>query len=368
MITPLILQINTMSRLRNCCFTINNIDANNNIENYFNFPIDGVKYCIYQKEKVTRDHLQGYIEFEAPKSQAQIKDILGKEAHIEKRRGTALQAQQYCMKNDSRVSGPYEFGVISHQGKRSDLKEIADRFRSGESIKDIIDGNETQFVRYGRGLRELQALLQPRPRSYTKKEVVVLWGPPGVGKSYFVNHIMELRQKLLYIKSPNTKWWDNYQGESDILLDEFPGTMTARDAKIILGEVNGPLETKGGSFTTDKMERFWITSNYEPGMWFENAKDIDRSAVQREVNGPLETKGGSFTTDKMERFWITSNYEPGMWFENAKDIDRSAVQRRLTTICHVTEWQDTAEIFYKFFPPPSIQFGPPYDETQNIYK
>ncbi|QDJ95245.1 replication-associated protein [Capybara virus 19_cap1_382] len=312
-----------MSKLRNCVFTINCINGDNDMNNYFNYPIEGVRYLIYQHEKVSHDHIQGYIEFDAPKSMAQIKGVLGQGTHIEKRRGSAIQAKEYCQKSDSRVAGPYEFGVISNQGKRSDMVAIADRFRNGETIRDIIDGNETQFVRYGRGLKELQALLQPRPKSYTRKEVVVLWGPPGVGKSYFVHKIMEMRSKLLYIKSPSTKWWDNYQGETDILLDEFPGSMTARDAKIILGEVNGPLETKGGSFTTDRMERFWITSNYEP-----------------------ET-----------------------WFENARDIDRAAVKRRITDCAHIDNWAKTAEIFYKFCPPPLIHPPSPVNnETQNLHK
>lgn len=297
-----------MSRYRNATVTVNDIDDSKPADNYFGLPRDEVKYCVYQWEKGARIHLQCYFEFTSCKSMEQIKSICGRTAHIEKRIGTAAQASDYCKKDDSRHEGrgPYEWGEISRQGKRNDLDDIITRFRGGDRIHDIVDAYPAQFVRYGRGLREVQQMLRPPPKAYTKKTVNVLWGPPGVGKSYFIHMLMDLLQQPVFIKSPSTKWWDNYQDQKYILMDEYPGTMTAKEAKVILGE----------------------------------------------INGPLETKGGSFTTDKIETFWITSNDDPGTWFQAASDVDRRAVSRRLTRTVHVEQWDDLREIFFLYALPP----------------
>lgn len=297
-------------RFKNACVTVNNIDDTRAIDNYFNLPNEAVKYCVYQWEKVSHVHIQAYMEFASCKSMEQIQSICGGGSHIEKRSKTAKQASEYCKKDDSRYDnrGPYEWGQISNQGKRSDLDEIVTDMRSGVSLHELVDRNPSQFVRYGRGLREVQQMLRPRPRGYTRKTVNVLWGPPGVGKSYFVHTLMDLTNQNLYIKCPSMKWWDNYQEEEHVLLDEFPGSMSAKETKVILGE----------------------------------------------VNGPLETKGGSFTTDKIQVYWITSNYDPEEWFTAASDVDRAAVRRRLSRTVHVTRWDDLEKIFFENVSPPLV--------------
>lgn len=297
-----------MSRFRNATITINDIDDSKPIDNYFGLPRDEVKYCVYQWEKGNRVHLQCYFEFASCKSLEQIKSICGRTAHVEKRMGTASQAADYCKKHDSRHEGrgPYEWGEISKQGKRTDLDAIINKIRDGERIYDIVDEYPVQFVRYGRGLREVQQMLRPKPKNYTKKVVNVLWGPPGIGKSYFVHTLMQVMNETMYIKSPSTKWWDNYQDQTHVMMDEYPGTMSAKEAKVILGE----------------------------------------------INGPMETKGGSFTTDKIETYWITSNDDPDIWFQHASDVDRRAVNRRLTRTVHVEQWDDLRELFFLYaFPP-----------------
>ena len=40
-----------------------------------------------------------------------------------------------------------------------------------------------------------------------------------------------------FIKDCNTKWCNNYKGQSEAILDDFPGIMTALTAKKWLGYV-----------------------------------------------------------------------------------------------------------------------------------
>lgn len=254
--------------MRNVCFTLNNpeISSTRHIHNYFNMPHDSIKYLVYQTERGECGtlHIQGYAELNTQKSLRSVKTILDEKIHAAPRRGTPQQAADYCKKEEGRVDGPFEWGTISRQGTRTDMEDIRDRIIEGGSIIDIALQMPGQFVRYNRGIQALQQLLQPPVRGYTKKRVIVLYGPPGTGKTSFVHGMMTHLQTMLYEKDPDTQWWDNYQNQSNILLDEFPGTCTAKRAKKLLGESNGPLQTKGGQFTTDKMETLWLTSNDPP--------------------------------------------------------------------------------------------------------
>ena len=85
-----------------------------------------------------------------------------------------------------------------------------------------------------------------------------------------------------FLKDCDTKWWDNYRGQEVIILDDFPGVMTAVIAKKWLGEVNVPLETKGGT-TEMRYKTIFITSNVPPEDCFEAAKQVHRDAFMRRI-------------------------------------------------------------------------------------
>lgn len=104
------------------------------------------------------------------------------------------------------------------------------------------------------------------------------WGPPGIGKS--TKAVTEF--PTAFLKDCDTKWWDNYQGQEVIILDDFPGTITCVLAKKWLGEVNVPLEVKGGA-TEMRYNKIFITSNVPPEDCFEAAKQVHRDAFMRRI-------------------------------------------------------------------------------------
>lgn len=91
------------------------------------FDEDDVRYAVWQLEKCEKtgkEHLQMYIEGTHPFRLPRWKSILGENtAHIEVRRGSRDQARAYCMKEETRVDGPWEFGEWQSggQGKRNDI-------------------------------------------------------------------------------------------------------------------------------------------------------------------------------------------------------------------------------------------------------
>ena len=68
---------------------------------------------------------RGYVVFSGKKRLQWLKRNCDQTAHWESRRGSHLQAKEYCSKEESRVDGPWEAGEegdhLGGQGKRNDM-------------------------------------------------------------------------------------------------------------------------------------------------------------------------------------------------------------------------------------------------------
>ncbi|ACQ65864.1 alpha-rep [Gossypium mustelinum symptomless alphasatellite [Gossypium latifolium]] len=74
-----------------------------------------VSYPCWQEEEsptTRRRHLQGYLQCKGQRTLKQVKTLFGDlNPHLEKQRARKTdEARDYCMKEETRVSGPYEFG------------------------------------------------------------------------------------------------------------------------------------------------------------------------------------------------------------------------------------------------------------------
>nr|QKI29020.1 Rep [Kummerowia striata CRESS virus] len=185
------------------CLTYNNPEEDIDIFNqYLNKLIDTKKlqYVVYQLEKGLEEtsHYQIYIELFRDKPFTYVKGIFPK-CHIEPRKGTGTQARDYCMKEESRQSGPYEFGEFKNisQGKRTDLSKVADLVKSGTSLKRIANEYPEQFMKYHNGIQKLMKLNDPPfQHEYTMDQYAVqpltdfsksilLVGPTNNGKTHY---------------------------------------------------------------------------------------------------------------------------------------------------------------------------------------
>lgn len=140
------------------CFTVNNPSDELKIIND-----KDVEYVIYQKEKVTTVHLQGYIVFYKKKALSVVKNFFKNkyqiQPHLEMRKGDHQQAKDYCKKSDSRIAGPYEFGsdafIPIKNGQRNDLDAVKENIEKGLTYEEILDLNFTQCVKYHRFIKTL---------------------------------------------------------------------------------------------------------------------------------------------------------------------------------------------------------------------
>ncbi|AXQ65482.1 MAG: putative viral replication protein [Circular genetic element sp.] len=273
------------TRCRHFVFTHNNYDPIV-LEQYRTiFNTSEVKYAIFGKEvgENGTPHLQGYCSLQKRKTFDAVKAWLPDGRHIEAAKGNAHQNRTYCSKE-----GAFEeFGELPAQGKRSDLDAVCAMVKDGASIQEIAEEHPNQIVRYGRGIAQLKLHLEEK---YTHHECRGVWiyGPPGTGKS----HTARAYDEGAYVK-PQNKWWDGYQGEETVILDDLDTPTLGHYLKIWADKYSCSGETKGGTMQL-RHKKLIVTSNYSPEeLWPDN--EIMAAAVRRRFRMNHKTRRDQIT-------------------------------------------------------------------------
>jgi len=218
-------------------------------------------------------HWQVLAQCEQKCTLSRIRQIFGP-VHAELSRSTAADA--YVWKEDTRVEGTqFELGQRPvRRNVKEDWERVWETAKAGnyEQIDAVIR------VQHYRTLRTIRS-------DYAKgvgmeRSCYVFWGRTGTGKS---RRAWDEAGFDAFPKDPRTKWWDGYQGESHVVIDEFRGDISIShmlrwlDRYPVLVEIKGA--TKPLLATT-----FWITSNDDPRSWYPDQSEESRSALMRRFN------------------------------------------------------------------------------------
>lgn len=242
-----------MAKSRNWCFTINNY-GDDDVANIAAWP---ARFTIYGKEKGEQGtpHLQGYTVFELPQRLAALKKLHAT-AHWEQAKGNSEQNIAYCSKQ----------GDVTEHGTRpktskdkgdAEKRRWADAFDKAKTGDiDSIDGDIK--LRFYRTLKEIKKDHMLKATDADDVTGVWIYGKAGVGKS------RKAREDYpnAYLKMQN-KWWDGYQGEEYVILDDFDSKELGHHLKIWADRYSFIAETKGGAIQI-RPKKFIITSNYGP--------------------------------------------------------------------------------------------------------
>jgi len=260
-------------KCRNVCWTLNNYtDAQ--VEYLRKHLPEETSYTVFGFEvgESGTPHLQGYSEFQNPRATgpkwSNFKSIWNcSGVHFESRRGTAKQAAVYCKKDDDYL----EYGTMSQQGHRTDW-DLAISTLDESPVRDVIQA-QPQLCPAIRALERYKQLsYQPIVRDV---HVVVLYGETGTGKSTWAWEFDE----NLYNK-PTGMWWDAYEGESTVLLDDFYGEIVYSELLKVLDKYKYRVPYKGG-FVACRWNKVFITSNKHPSEWY---PDGLTPALKRRIN------------------------------------------------------------------------------------
>lgn len=268
---------------RRWCFTYNNPE---------NPPIydEAVhKYLVYQLEKGENkgtEHYQGYVHFKKPKRlSACVKWLPG--AHFESARGSEAQCRAYCTKTETRVPDTtfHEYGAITlGQGERTDLSTIQTLLKDGIEEVDLLERYPAQFVRYHKAFTYIRNLYARKNQKLRSVVGFLLYGPTGSGKSYRVWQRESFSPAKLFAPdlSKGTLWWDGYDGQGAILLDDYNGQV---DVTTLLRLLDGyPLSLPiKGSFTVAAYTTVYFTSNKKAQDWYPQASTEHLDALTRRL-------------------------------------------------------------------------------------
>ncbi len=251
---------------RNVCWTLNNP------EDMVMFDADEMEYLIYQEEigEGGTYHFQGYCEFTKQTRHNKAKALLGgNDVHIAPRAGTQKQAIDYCKKDDTRVGGPYEDGTPRTQGKRMDLEGFKNEVMEGARLRDLLDDHWGVIARYPKFYQTLTMINRP---VRTNDLVVTLhFGDTGLGKTRAV--MDEFGASPEFYRTPlnnGTMWFDTYDGQRTVLLDDFTGASShlALCTLLQLLDRYPVLVPTKGSHTWWLPDAVHVTTNLLPKDWY----------------------------------------------------------------------------------------------------
>jgi len=243
-------------------------------------------------------HYQGYLELNRHKDLAWIKRCLPR-AHLEKRKGTARQALEYCMKDiapdiqatiatsttdnlldaivmleDSESLPLYitwhtrdtsSACILAQVTKPKTRKEVLLEMKlmvdEGKSEMELANHDFSVYVACFRGLDRYR-LLTTKPRNHAM-EVIVIQGPTETGKSRWVMD----RYPDAYWKQQQSIWWDGYASHETVMMDEFYGWLPFSFMLRLLDRYPMMVESKGGQIQF-VAKRIIITTNAIPDNWY----------------------------------------------------------------------------------------------------
>jgi hypothetical protein len=202
-----------------------------------------------------------------------IKKIFGDGIHCELTKSKA--ANDYVWKEDTRVAGTqFELGQLKFKrNSETDWARVladAKRGRLDDIPADVV-------VRHYGNLRRI-GMDNLAPVAIVRR-IVVYWGPSGTGKSRRAWHEASLEA---YPKDPLTKFWDGYQGQKNVVIDEFRGGVSIGHVLRWFDRYPVNIEIKGAAVTL-RAETIWITSNIPPQDWYPDLDEPTKQALLRRL-------------------------------------------------------------------------------------
>lgn len=239
-------------------------------------------------------HIQGYLEHTKKTTLLTIKDLLKgtilENCHIERAKGSAKQNHEYCSKKETHIHGPHTFGrpAKKRQGKRTDLEKVADMLKKGKSIMDINEEHTTTYIKYSKGIKESQSQFMRRKcykwtpdQRHAELRIHVIWGDAGTGKTRSIYEKHDIEDiYVLCRKNNGNLWFDNYEGQSVLLIDEFNGWIPHGMLLQLLDIYPMSVDVKGGT-TYNLWKTVYILSNVDPEEWYKNLTSKQCKALKR---------------------------------------------------------------------------------------
>lgn len=249
-------------------------------------------------------HLQIYLQTKPnPKNRngwslKWMKENINGKVHWERRKGTHEEALDYVRKVDTRTNGPWTMGVYTGNEPQSTANANKKNKQTMDEVKQLIDNGTTDnelwqthfsiMTRFHKMFNAYRLSLQDKERKWHTR-CLILVGPPGTGKSHMAQVIGERQGGAYWVRKPKsggTDWWDGYDGQPVVVIDEYYGWLPFDTLCRMCDRYPFMVETKG-SMVPFLAKLIVITSNVTPRSWYsDEAVPADRwAAFERRISG-----------------------------------------------------------------------------------
>lgn len=258
-------------RKRGWCFTLNNYTPEDWQFAQESLPRSCVYVCVGKEVAPTTGtpHLQGYLYFANGKSLSAVRRIFPR-AHFLAARGDAASNKEYCSKGGEF----FESGTLpaSQEEKGRRGKEAAlERWNLAKAGSfEELPPESIKIYEY------IHAKFGLNPRDVPELNNEWIYGPSGCGKSRAVREA-----HAVFYSKPMSKWWDGYNGEDVVVLDDFDpshGKFLGYFLKIWADHYVFSAEVKGGMLRI-RPKKIVVTSQYLLSACFEEEETI--TAISR---------------------------------------------------------------------------------------
>ncbi len=254
--------------------------------------LPGIRYICGQLEKAPETgqiHFQGYLQLRRSQRLSWCKKNISKTAHFEIQKASKnTSARDYCKKSDTQQEPFIEFGTFAKgQGARTDLAAFRDSVKGGSRIQQLIEDSPEVFARYRHFYSTLREIYHP-PQFGLERKVSIYYGEPGTGKTRLaVSHADMWKAPI----DNGTMWFDGYDGQTVVVLDDFSGKMSRMQLNYtlrLLDRYPERVPVKGG-FTWWNPCHIIITTNYHPRAWYDwTNREVSYRALERRISEVIE--------------------------------------------------------------------------------
>jgi hypothetical protein len=218
-------------------------------------------------------------------------------------KGSILQNERYCSKEGLLV----HFGLpFIGKGGRRDLQVYFDKVRAGETDLQLAQHDFGMFARTLKATDRIR--LATKPPRVPKRDVWLFYGIPGSGKT---RRAYDLYPDIYEKPVGDDLWFDGYQGEKQVLFDEFSGQCSLNNCLKLLDPEPiyiRKVAIKGG-FVWFNPEVIIITTNNHPKDWYDYSKRMDNQiALRRRFSRVIHFQGQG-----LEKEYLGPNQIRNFW-------------------------------------------------------
>lgn len=244
---------------------------------------DKIKYMIASDEiapTTGTPHVQAYMETKSKVSLSTVKNWFDRGIHLELARTSQEHNTTYCSKEDPE---PLVFGEPDRPGTRTDIQSALADIKAGKTWEQLNEDHGEVLVKYPSGMKLVKSIQEKSSRTqFRSVRVEVHYGKTGTGKTRYA-----MSQPNVYKISPPYDWFDGYEGEDCLVIDEYDSQLPIQRLLSILDGYQLRLPIKG-SFTYANWTRVIITSNIRPSEWHSKAKLEHLLALSRRITTTTE--------------------------------------------------------------------------------